>query len=64
MTQLLINDAADRIHKYAKEDVNNFADGDEQRTMLIGARRYQEHQTEHGSAAQAGSEADDRGAKE
>ncbi|HRQ85520.1 MAG TPA: acyl-CoA dehydrogenase family protein, partial [Flavobacteriales bacterium] len=31
MCQLYIHDAADRIHKDAKEAVNNFADGDEQR---------------------------------
>ena len=45
MTQLYIHDAADRIHKYAKEAVNNFADGDEQPAMLMGAKRFtQEHQ--------------------
>ncbi|MBS1945674.1 MAG: acyl-CoA dehydrogenase, partial [Bacteroidetes bacterium] len=37
MCQLYIHDAADRIHKYGKEAVNNFADGDEQRAMLMGA---------------------------
>ena len=40
MTQLFIHDAADRIHKKAKEAVNNFAEGDEQRAMLMGARRF------------------------
>ncbi|MGB3870687.1 MAG: acyl-CoA dehydrogenase family protein [Flavobacteriales bacterium] len=40
MTQLFIHDAADRIHKSAKEAVNNFAEGDEQRAMLMGARRF------------------------
>jgi len=40
MCQLYIHDAADRIHKYAKEAVNNFADGDEQRAMLMGAKRF------------------------
>ncbi|MEO5585388.1 MAG: acyl-CoA dehydrogenase family protein [Flavobacteriales bacterium] len=40
MTQLFIHDAADRIHKKAKESVNNFAEGDEQRAMLMGARRF------------------------
>ena len=40
MTQLYIHDAADRIHKFAKEAVNNFADGDEQRAMLMGAKRF------------------------
>lgn len=40
MTQIYINDAADRIHKSCKEAVNSFADGDEQRAMLMGARRF------------------------
>ena len=40
MCQLYIHDAADRIHKWAKEAVNNFADGDEQRAMLMGAKRF------------------------
>ncbi|MEO7081089.1 MAG: acyl-CoA dehydrogenase family protein, partial [Flavobacteriales bacterium] len=40
MTQLFIHDAADRIHRSAKEAVNNFAEGDEQRAMLMGARRF------------------------
>ena len=40
MCQLYIHEAADRIHKYAKEAVNNFAEGDEQRAMLMGAKRY------------------------
>ena len=40
MTQLYVHDAADRIHKYAKEAVNNFAEGDEQRAMLMGAKRF------------------------
>ena len=40
MCQLYIHDAADRMHKHAKEAVNNFADGDEQRAMLMGAKRF------------------------
>ncbi|MBP6642777.1 MAG: acyl-CoA dehydrogenase family protein [Flavobacteriales bacterium] len=40
MCQLFIHDAADRIHKHAKEAVNNFSDGDEQRAMLMGAKRF------------------------
>ncbi len=40
MCQLFVHDAADRIHKYAKEAVNNFSDGDEQRAMLMGAKRF------------------------
>ncbi|MCB0791756.1 MAG: acyl-CoA dehydrogenase family protein [Flavobacteriales bacterium] len=40
MCQLYVHDAADRIHKWAKEAVNSFADGDEQRAMLMGAKRF------------------------
>ncbi len=40
MCQLYIHDAADRIHKWAKEAVNNFADGDERQAMLMGAKRW------------------------
>jgi hypothetical protein len=30
-------DAADRIHKFGKDAINAFADGDEQRMMLLGS---------------------------
>jgi len=40
MCQLYIHDTADRIHKYAKEAVNNFAEGDERQAMLMGAKRF------------------------
>jgi hypothetical protein len=40
MCQLYIHDAADRIHKYAREAVNNFAEGDERQAMLMGAKRF------------------------
>ena len=33
-------DAADRINKSAKDAINAFADGDEQRMMLMGVRRF------------------------
>jgi hypothetical protein len=33
-------DPTKTIHKHAKEAVNAFAEGDEQRAMLMGARRY------------------------
>jgi hypothetical protein len=33
-------DAADRIHKYGKDAINSFAEGDEQRMMLLGIKRY------------------------
>lgn len=35
-----LTDAADRIHKYGKDAINSFADGDEQRMMLLGLKRY------------------------
>jgi alkylation response protein AidB-like acyl-CoA dehydrogenase len=40
MMKVYINDAADRIHKSGKEAVNTFADGDEQRGMLMGMKRF------------------------
>ncbi len=33
-------DAADRIHKSAKDAVNGFAEGDEQRMILMGMKRF------------------------
>jgi hypothetical protein len=35
-----LNDAADRILKCGKDAVNSFADGDEQRMILMGLRRF------------------------
>ncbi len=35
-----INDAADRIHKNGKDAVNSFSDGDEQRMILMGMKRF------------------------
>lgn len=35
-----LTDAADRIHKYGKDAINSFAEGDEQRMMLLGLKRY------------------------
>ena len=33
-------DAADRINKFGKDAVNAFANGDEQRMMLLGVKRF------------------------
>lgn len=33
-------DAADSINKFAKDAINSFAEGDEQRMMLMGAKRF------------------------
>lgn len=38
--RVYINDAADRIHKSGKEAINSFAEGDEQRIMLTGLKRF------------------------
>ena len=40
MMQVWINDAADRINKAGKEAINSFAQGDEQRMMLMGLKRF------------------------
>ena len=33
-------DAADAIHKFGKDAINAFADGDEHRMMLLGLKRF------------------------
>lgn len=33
-------DAADHIHKFGKDAINSFAEGDEQRMMLLGLKRF------------------------
>lgn len=40
MMRVFIVDAADRIHKNGKEAINGFAQGDEQRMMLLGLKRF------------------------
>lgn len=40
IAQVFINDAADRINKAGKEAINSFAEGDEQRVMLMGLKRF------------------------
>jgi hypothetical protein len=36
----LLNDAMDRVNKAGKEAINAFAQGDEQRMMLLGLKRF------------------------
>lgn len=38
--RVYLNDAADRINKNGKEAINSFAQGDEQRMMLMGLKRF------------------------
>lgn len=40
MMRVYINDASDKIHKSGKEAINSFAEGDEQRMMLTGLKRF------------------------
>jgi len=43
MAEVFIYDAADRIHKNAKDALNSFASGDELRMMLLGIKRFTKH---------------------
>lgn len=40
MLHVFLNDAVDRIAKAGKEGINSFAEGDEQRMMLLGLKRF------------------------
>lgn len=40
MLQVYLNDVSDRINKNGKEAINSFAEGDEQRMMLMGLKRF------------------------
>jgi hypothetical protein len=40
IVKVYIADAADRINKYGKDAINSFAEGDEQRMMLLGIKRF------------------------
>jgi hypothetical protein len=40
MLRVWLNDATDRISKSGKEAINSFAEGDEQRMMLMGLKRF------------------------
>jgi alkylation response protein AidB-like acyl-CoA dehydrogenase len=44
-------DAADRVNKYGKDAINSFADGDEQRMMLLGLKRFTKAQPFNSKAA-------------
>jgi alkylation response protein AidB-like acyl-CoA dehydrogenase len=39
-TRVYLTDAADKINKYGKDAINAFAEGDEQRMMLLGIKRF------------------------
>jgi alkylation response protein AidB-like acyl-CoA dehydrogenase len=40
MTKVWLYDSADRIHKAGKDAINSFVEGDEQRMMLMGLKRF------------------------
>jgi alkylation response protein AidB-like acyl-CoA dehydrogenase len=40
MTRVWLYDTADRIHKAGKDAINSFVEGDEQRMMLMGLKRF------------------------
>jgi hypothetical protein len=40
MMRVYINDAADRLHIAGKNAINSFTEGDEQKMMLMGLRRF------------------------
>ncbi len=40
MTKVYIYDVMDKVNKYGKDAINSFAEGDEQRMMLLGLKRF------------------------
>ena len=44
MMECYLNDAIDKVAKSAKEAINAFADGDEQKMMLLGLKRFTKSQ--------------------
>lgn len=40
MTKVYIYDVIDKVNKYGKDAINSFAEGDEQRMMLLGLKRF------------------------
>lgn len=47
MMKVFVYDAADRIHKEGKDAINSFAEGDEQRMMLMGLKRFTKVENEN-----------------
>ena len=43
MAQAFIYDAADRVNKAGKDAINSFTEGDEQKMMLMGLKRFTKH---------------------
>jgi hypothetical protein len=43
MCKVFFYDAADRIHKNAKDAANSISSGDELRMMLLGLKRFTKH---------------------
>ena len=43
MAQSFIYEASDRINKAGKDAINSFAEGDEQKMMLMGLKRFTKH---------------------
>ena len=46
MSQLYLYNAVDIIHKNAKEGIVSFSEGDEQRMMLMGLKRFTKYQNQ------------------
>ncbi|MCW9020922.1 MAG: acyl-CoA dehydrogenase, partial [Flavobacteriales bacterium] len=40
MMQVYVYDVADKINKYGKDAINSFVEGDEQKMMLTGLKRF------------------------
>jgi N-acetylmuramoyl-L-alanine amidase CwlA len=51
MMHCYLNDAVDKISKAGKEAINAFAEGDEQRMMLLGLKRFTKTQPFNSKAA-------------
>ncbi|MDQ2863115.1 MAG: acyl-CoA dehydrogenase, partial [Bacteroidota bacterium] len=51
MVQCYLNDAVDKVAKYGKEAINAFAEGDEQKMMLLGLKRFTKTQPFNSKAA-------------